>query len=151
MKFILSLAMSTFVVLDAFQANADERKMTVYKTPTCGCCALWVDHVKAAGFHVEVHDMNDLSAIKQMAGVPNEMQACHTAVVDGHTVEGHVPAHAIERFLASAKDGQGIAVPGMPQGSPGMPSPMPDIYDVMAFGGGERSVIGRYKRDQPVE
>ena len=151
MKFILPLAISTVVGLNAFHAIADERKMTVYKTPTCGCCALWVDHVKTAGFQVEVHDMDDLSSMKKLAGVPNDMQACHTAVVDGHTIEGHVPAHAIERFLASAKSGQGIAVPGMPQGSPGMPSPMPEIYDVMVFGGGERSVIGRYKGGQPAE
>lgn len=93
--------------------------------------------------------MDDLSMMKQLAGVPEALQSCHTAVIDGRTIEGHVPAHAIERFLANADKSRGIAVPGMPQGSPGMPSPLPERYEVIAFGNGKQAVIDRYKGDEP--
>ena len=91
MKPILSIALAAFVALPVIPVRADGDKMTVYKTPTCGCCAAWVEHVEAAGFHVEVKDMDDLSTIKQMSGVPDNLQACHTAAIGGHTIEGHVP------------------------------------------------------------
>lgn len=106
----------------------------VFKSPTCGCCSMWVDHLTESGFKVEAKDVADLNAVKQMAGVPGHLQACHTAVVDGYTIEGHVPADAIKKLLAGRPAVKGLAVPGMPAGSPGMPSPTPEPYDVIAFG-----------------
>jgi hypothetical protein len=112
----------------------DEPIIQVFKSPTCGCCSMWVDHLAGSGFKVEAKDVADLHAIKQMAGVPGHLQACHTAIVDGYTIEGHIPATAIKKLLAERPAVKGLAVPGMPAGSPGMPSPTPEPYDVVAFG-----------------
>jgi hypothetical protein len=114
-------------------AWAESPTIQVYKTPTCGCCQGWVEHLQAEGFKVAVQDLDDLALVKRMAGVPERLEACHTAMVDGYTIEGHVPAVAIERLLAERPEIDGLAAPGMPQGSPGMPSPSPERYDVMAF------------------
>lgn len=109
--------------------------ISVYKSPTCGCCKNWVDHVKAAGFTVEVHDVDNLSDIKADAGVPANTRSCHTAIVGGYAIEGHVPAATIQRLLKEKPALAGIAVPGMPVGSPGMevPGQPADKYDVIAF------------------
>ena len=109
--------------------------MTVYKSPTCGCCTSWVDAVKAAGFTVEVHDIDDVTPIKDDAGVPADKRSCHTAIIDGYAIEGHVPPATIKKFLAEHPKAAGLAVPGMPSGSPGMemPGQAPDHYDVIAF------------------
>lgn len=109
----------------------------VHKSPSCGCCGVWVDHVRAAGFPVEVHDTEDMMTVKDRLGVPEPMMSCHTAEVDGYFVEGHVPAEDIKRLLAEKPKARGIAVPGMPLGSPGME--MPDgrtqPYEVALVGG----------------
>lgn len=109
--------------------------MTVYKSPTCGCCKNWVDHVEAEGFQVEVHDLDDMSEIKAEAGVPERARSCHTAIVGGYAIEGHVPAATIKRLLREKPGVAGLAVPGMPTGSPGMevPGQPADKYDVVAF------------------
>ena len=109
--------------------------ITVYKSPSCGCCKNWVDHVKAAGFTVEVHDVDNLSDIKADAGVPASARSCHTAIVGGYAIEGHVPAATVQRLLKEKPAIAGIAVPGMPVGSPGMevPGQAADKYDVVAF------------------
>ena len=119
----------------ASPADAQAARMVVYKTPTCGCCRAWVDHVQAAGFAVEVHDMPDVTPVKNEHGLPGHLGSCHTAVVDGYVVEGHVPADVIRRLLRERPQIAGIAVPGMPIGSPGMevPSGRKDPYDVIAF------------------
>ena len=106
----------------------------VFKSPTCGCCSMWIDHLTENGFEVEAQDVADLDTVKQMAGVPSHLQACHTAVIDGYAIEGHIPASAIKKLLAERPTIQGLAVPGMPAGSPGMPSQSPEPYDVIAFG-----------------
>lgn len=98
-------------------------KMVVHKSPTCGCCSVWVEHVRAAGFEVEVRDREDLSAIKERLGVPYSKGSCHTAEVGGYFVEGHVPAADIQRLLAERPKARGLTVPGMPAGSPGMEMP----------------------------
>lgn len=126
------------------RAYAGPGTIQVYKTPTCGCCQGWVDHLRASGFEVAVRDLEDLTAVKRMAGVPERLQACHTALVDGYTLEGHVPAVAIERLLSERPAIKGLAAPGMPQGSPGMPSPTPERYDVMAFGEDGAHVFGTF-------
>lgn len=108
--------------------------MTVYKTPTCGCCSLWIDHVKAAGFEVRAVDLEDLTEVKQASGVPMRLRTCHTAVVDGYVVEGHVPADLIRKMLAEKPGVTGIVVPGMPIGSPGMEQGnQKDPYEVLLF------------------
>lgn len=136
-------------VASAPRAHAEPGTIQVYKTPTCGCCQGWVDHLRASGFEVAVRDLEDLTAIKRMAGVPERLQACHTAVVDGYTIEGHVPAVAIERLLSERPEIDGLAAPGMPQGSPGMPSPTPERYDVMAFDGNGAHVFGTFVGTEP--
>ena len=95
--------------------------LTVYKSPTCGCCTKWIDHMNEAGFVSNTHHPKDLNEIKQLNSVPPRYQSCHTAVIDDYVFEGHVPAAVIQRFLAEKpRDVLGLTVPGMPMGSPGM-------------------------------
>jgi len=105
----------------------------VTKNPSCGCCKLWVEHLRGAGFQVEVNDVDNLNSVKQRVGLPYGMGSCHTAEVDGYFVEGHVPVDDIKRLLRERPQARGIAVPGMPVGSPGMESPSGQVqpYDVM--------------------
>ncbi|MEQ8331347.1 MAG: DUF411 domain-containing protein [Longimicrobiales bacterium] len=107
--------------------------IVVYKTASCGCCKGWVEHLQAAGFEVDARDTRELMAVKIDAGVPTQMSSCHTALVDGYVVEGHVPADVVARLLAERPDVAGIAVPGMPIGSPGMEGPGARPYEVHAF------------------
>ena len=107
--------------------------MTVYKSPTCGCCSAWVDHVRQAGFRVTVVDTTNLEPIKARYGILPGHGSCHTAIVGGYVIEGHVPAPDIHRLLALQPEITGLAVPGMPVGSPGMEGPVPQRYDVLAF------------------
>jgi hypothetical protein len=109
--------------------------MTVYKSASCGCCRGWVEHVHAAGFTVEVHDLDNLSEIKNEAAVPEKARSCHTAIVGGYTIEGHVPAPTILRLLREKPRVAGLAVAGMPVGTPGMevPGREPDKYDVLSY------------------
>jgi len=103
------------------QAKADEALiMTVYKSPTCGCCQKWVEIMEAEGFTVVTEDVADMSMVKTEHGVLSNLQSCHTAIVDGYIIEGHVPADAVRQLLAERPDVTGLAVPGMPVGSPGM-------------------------------
>jgi hypothetical protein len=125
----------------ASNAAAGEPTLVVYKTPTCGCCKGWVESMEKSGFKVEVHDLPDLASIKHAAGVPDSLQACHTARIGGYVVEGHVPAADIRRLLAERPDVAGIATPGMPMGSPGMEGAYSDHYDVVTFGGSGRSTV----------
>ncbi len=92
----------------------------VYKTPACGCCLAWADHLRAAGFIVEIRDLDDLGLIKAEMGVPPVLGSCHTARIGNYFAEGHVPAEDIKRLLAAKSTARGLVVPGMPPGSPGM-------------------------------
>jgi len=94
--------------------------ITVYKTPNCGCCVKWVEYLQKEGFEVKAVNRDDLTSIKQRAGVPHAMSACHTALVDNYVIEGHVPAQAIRKLLEERPNTRGLAVPGMPANSPGM-------------------------------
>ena len=98
-------------------------RVLVHKSPTCGCCGKWVEHLRASGFEVEVDDNTDMAAIKDGLGVPEATRSCHTAEVGGYFVEGHVPADDIKRLLAEKPKARGISVPNMPAGSPGMEVP----------------------------
>ena len=108
---------------------------TVYKTPTCGCCQAWVNHLTASGFRVTTVDREDLAPIKAQHGVGEHLASCHTAVIGGYVVEGHVPAADIVRLLKERPAIAGITAPGMPSGSPGMemPGAPADRYDVVSF------------------
>ena len=122
-------------------------KLTVTKDPTCGCCAGWTDHVRAAGFPVEVIESAELNRVKVRLGVPQELAGCHTAEVDGYVIEGHVPASIIKRLLVERPAVKGLAVPGMPVGSPGMhvEGAEPEMFEVIAFGPSGHAVIARFK------
>lgn len=98
-------------------------RMVVHKSASCGCCGSWVDHMRAAGFQVEIRDSDNLNPIKERVGVPLGKGSCHTAEVGGYFVEGHVPAQDIKRLLAQKPDAKGLVLPGMPAGSPGMEAP----------------------------
>ncbi len=97
--------------------------MIVHKSPTCGCCGLWVEHMQRAGFSVEVRDTDDLGSIKAQLGVPSGKGSCHTAEIDGYLIEGHVPVDDIRKLLAERPKARGLVLPGMPLGSPGMETP----------------------------
>ena len=124
--------------------------VVVYKTATCGCCKAWVDHVRAHGFKVQAHDVSreQLDAIGREAGVTRELGSCHTARVAGYAVEGHVPAADIARLLRERPAVAGLAVPGMPVGSPGMEmGDQREPYDVVAFTkDGRHRVFTHYRR-----
>ncbi|MBI2485703.1 MAG: DUF411 domain-containing protein [Deltaproteobacteria bacterium] len=107
--------------------------ITVYKDPSCGCCSKWVDHLREHGYQVTAHDVSDMTKIKTKYGVPRALSSCHTAVVDGYVVEGHVPADVISRLLTERPKVVGITVPDMPMGSPGMEGPYSEPYDVLTF------------------
>ena len=128
----------------AFAAGLPE--VAVTKDPSCGCCQRWGDHLREAGFTVTVTEA-PVNPLKARLGVRRELASCHTAQVGGYVVEGHVPAGAIKRLLAEKPKGAGLAVPGMPVGSPGMEveGMEPDTYDVVLFGPETRSVFARYR------
>jgi len=125
------LAASTIWLWPGMPANATE--ITVYKSPTCGCCERWIDHLGDNGFDVVTKDIRDLSAVKAAHAVTPRLASCHTALVDGYVVEGHVPVVDIRRLLAERPAVKGLAVPGMPMGSPGMEGARKDPYDVLTF------------------
>ena len=98
-------------------------RMAVHRTPSCGCCSVWIEHMKDAGFEVDVHDMVDMGPVKERLGVPYTKGSCHTAEVGGYLIEGHIPAADIKRLLEERPDARGLVLPGMPLGSPGMEVP----------------------------
>ncbi|MGR9117594.1 MAG: DUF411 domain-containing protein [Gammaproteobacteria bacterium] len=117
----------------ADQASSS-KEVLVYRSPTCGCCGKWVNHLKDNGFTVKDVVTDEVSVIKEKYGVPNELVSCHTAIVDGYVIEGHVPASDIKVMLNSKPQISGISVPGMPRGTPGMEmGELKDAYKVIAF------------------
>jgi hypothetical protein len=113
---------------------ADAPLAVVYKSPTCGCCNAWVEHMRQSGFRVETHDTSNVDPVKDEGHVPLNGRSCHTARVGAYVIEGHVPADLVKKLLAEhPADVAGLAVPGMVTGSPGMDGPDPQHYDVIAF------------------
>lgn len=125
-------------------------KVMMWKDSNCGCCGAWADHLRRSGFEVSVIDSQDMQAIKARLGVPESLVSCHTAQVGDYVIEGHVPAAAVKKLLAEKPAAKGLAVPGMPMGSPGMEGGAPDIYDVVLFGTGEAKTFQRYRGYEPV-
>lgn len=105
----------------------------VYKTPSCGCCHVFAQYLKGQGASVETKDLNDLSDIKSQYGIPRELESCHTSVVNEYVVEGHIPVEVIAKLVAEKPDIKGIALPGMPSGSPGMPGPKIGKWTIFAL------------------
>jgi hypothetical protein len=149
-KIIISMLIALTFAGGSTQADEIKRHygqvITVYKTPTCGCCQGWVDYLRTNGFRVETHDLDDLSAVKAQHGLTDPaLMSCHTAIVDGYIVEGHVPADDIWRLLSERPAVTGISAPGMPQLSPGMNSIEPQGYDVLSFDRqGQVELFSRY-------
>jgi hypothetical protein len=123
-----------FIDTGCTKSEAGTPEVIVYKSPTCGCCGKWVDHMREAGFEVTTTDVDDVTPIKRKYGLPPGLGSCHTAVVGGYVVEGHVPAEEVKRLLEEQPDVAGIAVPGMPIGSPGMEQgDRVDSYEIVTF------------------
>jgi hypothetical protein len=140
------LGLSAATCLGLRRARAAGPAILVSKDPNCGCCNGWVEHLQKAAFSVEARDTTDLDRIKSRLGVPADLAACHTAELSGYVIEGHVPAGALRKLLAERPAAKGLAVPGMPAGSPGMeiPGAPLDEYDVILFGA-TRRVFARYR------
>jgi hypothetical protein len=137
-RLLLSLLFAMFGVAHA----ADT--IEVWKDPGCGCCTKWVDHLQAAGFKVRTHEVNDMNAARARNGVPQALGSCHTARVGGYALEGHVPAADIKRLLRERPKASGLAVPGMPLGSPGMEADRTQTYDVLLFTADGRTRVHRH-------
>ena len=127
---------------------AEDQVVTVHKDPNCGCCTGWMRHLQTAGFTVRTVETSDLAAIKARLGVPADLTACHTAQIAGYLIEGHVPAVALKKFLAERPNPAGLAVPGMPVGSPGMEGGTPQPYEVVLFGPSGRRSYMRFLGDR---
>lgn len=108
-------------------------EVVMHKDPYCGCCSAWADHMRSNGFKVKELVSNDMSSIKLAHGLTRELASCHTAVIDGYVIEGHVPAVDVKRLLAEQPEVAGLSVPGMPLGSPGMEGPVRQPYNVVTF------------------
>ena len=120
-------------------------KVQVFKTPTCGCCGNWVKHLQTNGFEVAVKEVPDTSEYRRQFGVPEKLLSCHTGVVEGYALEGHVPAAEIHRLLKERPRAKGLSVPGMPMGSPGMEGPTSQAFSVILFDSeGRTSVYKSY-------
>jgi hypothetical protein len=138
---VAGVAVSGALVVGATRSDAAPASVvTVYKSATCGCCKEWVKHLEANGFAVRSVDVDNLQEMKAASGIPGPLASCHTALVDGYVVEGHVPADLVKKMLRERPAIAGLAVPGMPSGSPGMEGPRKDRYNVMAFEGGSSHV-----------
>lgn len=137
--FAAAISMSTTAVAGAQGAPETVAhrlpEITVYKNPNCGCCKNWIDHLRNHGFEVLTKEVSEMRDIKTANAVPAELASCHTALVGGYVIEGHVPAGIIEQLLREHPDIAGLAVPGMPIGAPGMEMQgrEPQPYDILAF------------------
>lgn len=127
-------------------AAGDRPVIAVYMSPDCGCCGAWVEHLRKNSFNARVHDVADVTPYRKKFGVPQALGSCHTAVVGGYAIEGHVPAADIKRLLVERPKAKGLAVPAMPMGSPGMEGPRRDPYDVLLFDAkGRTRVFSSYR------
>lgn len=139
LKTIITLTLGISPILVVAQ------NVTVYKSPTCGCCTAWVKYLQDNDFQVEMFDIQDLGPIKDKYRVTSKLESCHTALVDGYVVEGHVPVDDIRHLLDEKPDIKGLTAPGMPAQSPGMASLTPKNYDVLSFdNNGKIEVFSRH-------
>jgi hypothetical protein len=141
----VSVSLAAALLTPFLPARAADLAAEVWTGPSCGCCHGWVDHLRANGFDVTTHDGGNSEARARL-GIPVDYGSCHTGLIDGYALEGHVPAREIQRLLAERPDAVGLSVPGMPRGSPGMESAVHDAYDVLLIGrDGRASVFASYR------
>lgn len=148
--FVGFMAAGTIISIAPLAIAKASHSITVWKDPNCGCCRSWVEHLRRNGFVATVIESTDVQTIKSQRGVPMELASCHTAEIAGYTIEGHVPAGAILRLLSEKPVARGLAVPGMPIGSPGMEGGAPEAYDVILFGPSGPTRFERYLGLQPL-
>ncbi|MCR9257801.1 MAG: DUF411 domain-containing protein [Alphaproteobacteria bacterium] len=140
-----AIGLGVFAGTTAKAATGLKVSMHVYKSPWCGCCGAWIDHMRDAGLDVRVTEVEDLAPVKARYGVPQELQSCHTGIIEDYVIEGHVPAPDVARLLKERPEATGLSVPGMPVGSPGMEQgARRDPYEVVLFSPSKRSVYARY-------
>ena len=141
-RFLLILGVSASAAAACAQTPRPSSDLAVYKSPTCGCCGAWVEHMTAAGFQARITEVTDPGSVRSARGVPAAVASCHTAVIGGYVLEGHVPAEDVRKLLAERPDALGLAVPAMPLGSPGMETPdgQREPYETLLIlkGGGTR-------------
>ncbi len=144
--FFLGVSAAAAVLALPALAAPSATEVQVFKSPSCGCCGSWVEHMRSAGFTVKVTEVDDTTAARKRLGLPDRYGSCHTATVGGYVLEGHVPAAEVKRLLASKPKAIGLAVPGMPPSAPGMDVPgRKDPYDVLLIGPeGQSSVFATY-------
>ena len=131
---LLTLALTTAAAPAPAATDAAKKPtITVYKDPSCGCCKNWIQHLIKHGYKVDAKDTPNMAEIKRTLGVPAAIGSCHTAIVNGYLIEGHVPSADIDRLLEKKPKIAGLAVPGMPMGSPGMEGPVSQHYKVLSF------------------
>lgn len=128
----LAIALAAALALASLPALAGPPEVRVYRSPQCGCCTKWMDHLREHGFRVTEDEVADVGRVKRENGIPDPLASCHTAFVEGYFVEGHVPAEDVARLLEERPPVAGLAVPGMPVGSPGMEGPHSQTYRVYA-------------------
>ena len=144
---LLIVGVSAAATAACAQTTRPSSDLAVYKSPTCGCCSAWVEHMTAAGFQVQTTEVADPGVVRRARGVPDTLAACHTAVIGRYVLEGHVPAEDVRRLLAERPDALGLAVPAMPLGSPGMEMPdgRREAYDtLLVLNGGGTRVFARH-------
>ena len=144
-SFVLAASVAALWSATGLPSRASGETLELWKTPWCGCCTAWVDHMREAGFDVRVTELEDLDPLKARLGVTPELASCHTGLIGGYVVEGHVPAADVARLLKEKPEATGLAVPGMPVGSPGMEMDgRTDAYEVVLFAPGGNTVFARY-------
>lgn len=147
-SFVISSSLSAVVPFSVGMvspAHASASVLEVFKSPYCGCCRVWVDHMQEAGFRVKVTNLEDLEPLKTRFGVSRDLHSCHTGIVEKYVIEGHVPAADVTRLLKERPAATGLAVPGMPIGSPGMEQGgRRDSYQVILFSPTQREIFSRY-------
>lgn len=150
-RHLLLISAYGFLALSgAAQAQAELPTVTMVKDPFCGCCEAWADHMRAAGFKVDVSTNDDMSQIKAQFGVSEKLASCHTASVAGYVIEGHVPASSVKKLIREKPQAKGLTVPGMPMGSPGMEvaGQPAERYDVLLFNGEATKRFESYQGDK---
>ncbi|MBW2392852.1 MAG: DUF411 domain-containing protein [Deltaproteobacteria bacterium] len=145
------LAASLFSLVLSFPILAETPAVKVYKSPTCGCCDAWIEHLESNGFQVDAENRSDMQAVKAINGIPTKLSSCHTGFVAGYFIEGHVPAAEIQRLLREKPAIAGLSVPDMPMGSPGMEGPHPEPYDVLAVDHDGKTTIWSSHRPEPAQ
>ena len=140
MRTFLSIIIGFFFVITSAMAEGLP-EVEVWKDPNCGCCTKWIAHMRAAGFDVTAHDVGDINAARAQLGMPHRYASCHSARIGNYVIEGHVPADDIKRILEARPMAKGLAVPGMPMGSPGMEGPHSEPYQTLLIGPGGKARV----------